>query len=48
MKNIEELKSPYECYPFIDITKWNKFKLFLMADIPYFFMKILWKITKKY
>ena len=48
MKNIKELKSPYEIYPFADMTQWQKFKLWLFADVPYFFMKIWWKITKKY
>ena len=48
MKNIERLKSPYECYPFTEMTRWDKFKLWLRADVPYFFMDLWWKITKKY
>jgi len=46
--NIKELKSPYEIYPFENMTKWDKFKLWLRADVPYFFMNLWWKVTKKY
>jgi len=46
--NIKELKSPYEIYPFKNMTKWDKFKLWLRADVPYFFMNLWWKVTKKY
>jgi len=46
--NIKELKSPYEIYPFKNMTKWDKLKLWLRADVPYFFMNLWWKVTKKY
>jgi len=48
MKNIKELKYVYDCYPFTGLTQWQKFKLWLRVDVIYFFMKIWWKVTKKY
>ena len=46
--SMKKLKSVYDCYPFTEMTKWDKFKLWLFADVPYFFMKLWWKVTKKY
>lgn len=48
MINPEKLKSALEGYPFKDMTKWQKFKLWLFADIPYFFDKICYKLTGKW
>lgn len=42
-----ELKSVHNCCPFNNMTKWNKFKLWIQ-NVPYFFMNLWWKITGKY
>jgi len=44
----KKLKSVYKTYPFSNMSKWQKFKLWLKADVPYFFDKIWYRLTGKW
>lgn len=43
-----KLTSALEGYPFNTLTRWQKFKLWFFADVPYFFDKVCYRLTGKW
>jgi len=48
MKNPEKLPNAFDIFPFTNLTRWQKFKLWMFADVPYFFDKVYYKLTGKW
>jgi len=45
---MNKLKSVFKIYPFSELTKWQKFKIWIIADIPYFCDRIWYKLTGRF
>jgi len=43
-----KLTSVYDIFPFKNITRWQKIKLWFFADVPYFFDKVWYKLTSRW
>ena len=44
----DEMESPFEKYPFAGMTKWQRLKLWVRADVPYFFDRVWYRLTGKW